>query len=114
MIASVKNDLSDATESLEHLLKKYDDLTMAEKVDVGARVNAIAKSANALVELVKVDVKARRKGNEGEVKGEVFKAVLKLVDTTRLDQKGLKEERPEIHAAYNKDVTDERVTFEAR
>ena len=114
MITSVKNDLSDATESLEHLLKKYADLTMPEKVDVGARVNAIKKNADKLVELVKDDVKARRKGKEGEVKGELFVAKLDLVDTKRLDQKALKEERPEIHAEYNKDVTDERVTFAVR
>jgi hypothetical protein len=114
MITSVKNDLSDAGMSLEHLLKKYDDLTIAEKVDVGARVNAIKKNADKLVELVKVDVKARRKGKEGDVKGELFVAKLSLVDTKRLDQKLLKEECPEIHAEYNKDVTDERVTFVTR
>jgi len=114
MITSVKNDLSDASESLEHLLKKYDDLSMVEKVDVGARVNAIAKNASALVEKVKEDIKARRKGKEGSVNGEIFKAVLKLVSTTRLDQKALKDELPDTHAEYNKDVTDTRINFEPR
>jgi len=114
MITSVKNDLSDASESLEHLLKKYADLTIAEKVDVGARVNAIKKNADKLVELVKDDVKAKRKGKEGAVNGEIFKSALTLVPTTRLDQKLLKEERPEVHAEYNREVVDTRITFEPR
>ena len=34
--------------------------------------------------------------------------------TTRLDQAGLRENEPEIFDEYNKEVTDERITYELR
>ena|SRR5438045_5957185 len=109
-----RDALDEAGDCIEHLLKKLPNLTLQEQVDVAARVKAVAKNAAAIDEFVKVEIKARRKGKAGTVVGEIFKAVLSLVPTTRLNQKKFEVEEPTIYARYleTNDVT--RITFEAR
>ena len=116
MKKSIANDLSDLTIILESLHEKLDKGTISntELIDVAARLKPIAKHCKVIDEACKEYVKDKRKGVEGTVMGELFKAVLKLVPTKRLDQAGLKENEPDIHAEYNLDVTDERITFELR
>lgn len=116
MKKSIANDLNDLTIILESLHEKLDKGTIseAELIDVAARLKPIAKHCNVIDEACKAYVKDKRKGIEGTVMGELFKAVLKIVPTKRLDQKALKENEPKIHAEYNMDVEDERVTYELR
>lgn len=114
MHKSVKADLEDAVDVLEHLSKMYPKMTLEEKVDVGARINRVAKAAGDLVDLIKADIKAKLKGKEGVVPGEMFNAVLSHVGTTRLDQQLLKVEHQSVYAECCKAATDLRITFEVR
>lgn len=117
MNATVKRDLDDMSDICETLKKRLTSpkgLTLAEWVDVAARIKPVEKALEELKEAVKGMVLAKRKGNAGEVLGDDFKAVVSLVPTTRLDQKALKEGDPAVHAKYNKSVTDTRVTYEVR
>lgn len=114
MKKSIEQDLIDASDALEHLIKEYPKLSIEDKVDVGARVRAISKSSEKLGELVKDEIKERLKMKEGTVLGAMFKAVLKLVPVPRLDQKRLKEEKPSVYAQFVHEDEDKRVTFEPR
>lgn len=114
MKPAMKRDLVDLSDILEGFAAKLDKLTTADLIDLAARLKPVAKHCKAIDEFTKEFVKTKRDGKEGDVLGGEFKATLKLVPTTRLDQKGLKENEPKIHAAYNLEVTDERVSFELR
>lgn len=116
MKKSIENDLTDLVIILETISGKLSNGTysLPETIDIAARLKPIAKHCEVFDKHCKDLIKAKRKGKEGAVMGELFKAVLTLVDTTRLDQRALKENEPEIHAEYNKDVTDEKVTYELR
>lgn len=114
MKKSIANDLTDLTIILENFTESLKNMTQADKIDVAARLKPVAKACKALDDEVKEFVKVKLKHKEGTVTGELFKAVLTLVDTKRLNQKLLKEQEPEIHDQYNEDVTDERVSFELR
>lgn len=114
MIASVRRDLENVADDLEHLLSTLPRLTREEKVDVAARIRAVAKSAKQIDDIIKADIKEWRKGKKGTVLGEIFKAVLSLVPTTRLDQKALEAEQPKIFAQYLRTSDQVRVTFEPR
>lgn len=114
MIVSVKHDLEDVSDAMEHLKAQLPRLTREESVDVAARVRAIAKTAEEIDKAIKAVIKTWRKGKEGTVLGEVFKAVLKLIPTTRFNSKALEAAEPKVYAKYleTDDVT--RITFEAR
>jgi len=114
MNKQIVTDLADITDALEHLSRRLPTLSREEKVDVAARMRAVAKHADLIDEYVKGEIKAWRKGKEGYVLGEVFKAWLGLVEATRLDQTKLKVEYPKVHEACLKKSTDTRITFEPR
>lgn len=114
MKKSIDQDLIDASDSLEHLVKMYDKLTIEEKVDVGARLKGICKNAEAMRTKIGDELKERTKHKEGTVLGDVFKAVIKLVSVERFKAKELKEANPKLHAEYCRTDTDERVNYEPR
>ena len=114
MKKSIETDLADLTAILENFVSSLGSLSQVEKIDVAARLKPVAKACKQLDDEVKELVKVKLKHKEGTVVGVLFKAVLKLVDTKRLDQKALKEAEPELVEEYMKDATDERVTFELR
>ena len=114
MKKSFEVDLADLVDILEGFTKKLDKIPRDDLIDLAARLKPVVKHINVIDEFAKDYTKAYLKHKEGSLGGGLFKAVLKLVETTRLDQKGLKEGDPAIHAKYNKKVTDERVSFEVR
>lgn len=114
MKRSFELDLADLTAILEGFTKKLDKLTQEELIDLAARLKPVSKHCVVIDEHVKLMVKNKLRHAEGSVVGSMFKAVLKLVYTKRLNQARLKEEHPVIHTAYCDDCTDERVTFELR
>lgn len=114
MKASIERDLTDACDAVEHLAKLWPTLKLAEKVDICARLKGAGKSIEQMDKDVKEDVKTKLKHKGGTVLGELFKAILTLVDTKRLDQKSLRLADPQLFNIHNKDATDERVTFEPR
>lgn len=114
MKKSLEIDFADLTDILEGFTKKLDKTSQADLIDLAARLKPVAKHCGTIDEYVKGIVKDRLKHNEGFLAGGLFKAVLKLVPTSRLNQKRLKEEKPAVHAAYCDDAVDERVTFEVR
>ena len=81
---------------MEHLVRNLPKLTREERVDVAARTRAIAKHCDELDKAVKAEIKEARKGKEGYVKGEQFKAKLTLVPVHRFDQSTFKQERAEL------------------
>lgn len=111
---AMKRDLVDLSDILEGLVEKLDKLDTADLIDIAARLKPAAKACKTVDDHVKKLVKDGLNGKEGTRYGVEFKAVMKLVPTTRLNQSLLKEELPKVHAKYNEAVTDERVSFELR
>jgi predicted phage-related endonuclease len=109
-----KADLEDLALILEDLIKRLPEMKREERIDVCARIRTVAKHCKSIEDTVKDEIKAKCKGKEGYVNGEVFKAKLSLVPTTRLDQKALKEENPKVYSLFAKDTEDQRITFEPR
>ncbi len=114
MKKSIKEALEDASAVMEEIKGKLGAMTLQEKVDVAARLKAVTKTAEAVDKAVKDEIKAKLKDKEGTVLGEVFKAVLKLVPTDRLNQKKLKENEPAIVEEYTETEDQQRITFEVR
>ncbi len=65
-------------------------------------------------ETLKEEIKTHRKGKPGNVMGEIFKAHLSKVPTTRLDQKLLQEKYPKAWTACQVTTSQSRITFEPR
>lgn len=114
MKPTLKKDLKLLSEILEDLVSGWANLSVADQIDVAARLKPIHKNANKILEDNKEFVKGKRNGKPGAVMGEEFKAVMSLIPTTRLNQRLLKEKDPKVHARYNESVTDERITYELR
>lgn len=114
MNQTVKADLKEMTFSLESIARLLSKLTRAEKVDVGAHINAIKNAAEALDKAIKNEIEMFRHEKAGEVKGELFKATLAYNDVTRLDQKALKEALPKVHTDYCKTNLERRITYSLR
>ena len=114
MKKAIERDLSDLVLILEDLSKAADAMPLEDLIDVAARLKPVSKHCKTIDEFTKELVKTKRKHKEGAVFGNLFKGVLTLVDTKRLDQKAFRENEPELFDEYNKDATDERVTFELR
>lgn len=107
-------DLVDLSDILEGFVNKLDKMAEKDVIDLAARLKPVVKHCEKIDTFVKDKVKAKLKHDEGTVLGGLFKAVLKLVPCTRLDQKALKEAHPKIHAEFCVPGEDERVTFELR
>jgi hypothetical protein len=116
MKQGVKVDLADIQDCIEALAKRVKEgkLTRAEMVDVAARLKPVAKHCKYIDDTTKDTVKDYLKHRVGEVRGEIFKAVLRIDESTRLDQKQLKEMYPDEYNECCKPCTTEVVTFEAR
>ena len=114
MISQVQVDLKDMAEAMGSLQLMFKDMPQATKVDVAARLHPLIKAAELIDKMVKEEVKTTLKDEPGTVNGQMFKAVVKHVETSRLDQKGLKETYPKIHAKFYNKVEEARVTFEVR
>ncbi len=114
MNTSLKIDLEDAMDVMESIKKRLPKMTLAEQIDVAARLKAVEKGCKAVDEAVKTSIKMKLKHKAGEVKGEVFKAVMRIDEPERLNQKLLKEEQPKIVAQYTEVCPTEVITFEPR
>lgn len=114
MIVSVKRDLEDLLDAIEHLKASLPRLTREEKVDVGARIRSLAKTCEEIDKSIKEDIKTWRKGKPGTVLGEIFKGILAETDVTRLNQKALQEAEPVIYEKYRETKPEQRITFMAR
>lgn len=114
MKPAFKRDLDDLTDILENFASKLGTFSEADLIDLAARLKPVAKHCKAMDDYAKDYIRGKLAGVEGTRLGNEFKATLKLVDTTRLNQKLLKEEQPKVHARYNVALTDERISFELR
>lgn len=114
MNTSLKIDLDDAKDCMESMVKRLPKLSLAEQVDMAARVKAIKKHCEVIDEEVKTAIKMKLKHKAGEVKGELFKAILRIDEPERLNQKRLKGELPKIAAQYTEVCPTEVITFEPR
>ena len=114
MKSQVQVDLGDMASAMESLQTMFSGLPQALKVDVAARLHPLVKAAELIDKMVKEEVKTALKDEPGTVNGQMFKAVVKHVQTSRLDQKGLKETYPKIHAKFYNKVEEARVSFEIR
>lgn len=114
MNQTVRTDLNDMTSCLESLIKMMPKLTKAEKIDVGARINAVKNVAEKLDKSIKEDIESWRKGQAGEVRGELFKAILAYNPVTRLNQGKLKEKEPVLHTLYCETAPERRIVYVLR
>lgn len=114
MKKAVELDLVDLSDIFEGFVKKFDKMTLTERIDLAARIKPVAKVCKDLDDRVKEEIKSIRNGVEGEVLGGMFKAKLTIVPVDRLQQKKLQEEKPKIYAQYLRHDEDERVTYHLR
>lgn len=101
--------LSATVEQLELESKK---LKLKEKVDVGARLGAAIKAAEAVQTKIKDELKKQWDGKP--ILGAAFTAEVLRVDVTRFDTKTFKEERPKLYDAYTVTDTQIKLTFKIR
>jgi hypothetical protein len=111
---AVKTDLADLQDAMESLQKQFFRMPQAVKVDVAARLRALVKTADLIDAMAKEDMKTALKGKPGVVVGEMFRANVAYVPTTRLNQKKLEAENPKVYAKYLETKDQARVTFEVR
>ena len=114
MNKSLKNDLIDASDATEHLMKRLPDLTFEDKVDIAARLRAVVKNCEAIDKAIKDDIKKRLKHKNGVVLGDLFKAVLTVVPTVRFNTTNFKTDQPVLYNSYCEEQDQERITFEPR
>lgn len=114
MKKSVEQALIEASDALEFLVENTPTLSMEEKVDVAARLKAVRSNCESVDDAVKDDIKKRRRGKEGTVLGEIFKAVMQVIPTEKFMSKSLKEADPKTYAKYVLTDDVQRITFEAR
>ena len=114
MNKAIERDLVDACDALEHLIKKLDGLPLADRIDAAARLKAVVKNAEAIDSEVKDAIKKQTKGKEGTVLGDVFKAVVSMVESKRFNQTAFKTAEPDLYEQYVQASTSPRITFEAR
>lgn len=114
MNEAIKIDLADMLDAVEHLSKQLPGMAMKAKVDVAARIKAIAKTIEAMDKSIKEDIKSKLGEKDGEVVGEIFKAKLAYNPVTRFDTKAFKEEKPKVYDAFCNTNDEGRVTFEVR
>ena len=114
MNKTVKADLSDMSSAIESIGALLHKLSRAEKVDVGAHINAIKNAAEKLDKAIKDDIEKWQHEKAGVVKGETFKAVLAYYSVTRLNQTKLKEDEPDIHSSYCETNNERRIVYMIR
>jgi predicted phage-related endonuclease len=114
MKQSTKIDLADLTDVMEALAKRWPKMDLAEQIDVRARLAAVIKHCETFDKDIKETIKGKLGDKEGEIPGEVFKAVLRRDPVTRLDQTMLKVEYAKAYAACNKPAVNRVVTFVTR
>jgi predicted phage-related endonuclease len=112
--SQVQIDLADLTSAVESLQMMLGGMTQATKVDVAARLRSLSKTAELIDAMIKEELKTALKGKPGVVVGELFKANIAYVPTTRLNQKKLELEQPKIYAKYLESKDQARVTFDVR
>ena len=111
---AVKTDLADLQDAVESLQKQLHKMPQAVKVDVAARLRSLAKTVEAIDASIKEQLKAVLKDKPGTIVGEMFKAEVAYVATTRLNQKKLEAENPKVYAKYLETKDQARVTFTVR
>ena len=114
MNKAVRIDLEDAAGAIEHLLQVLPEMSIKDKIDACARLRGAAKSLDAFDKAVKDEIKAELRHKDGMLLGSLFKAILKNVQVTRLNQTKLKDERPNLYAMFSETKDESRITFEAR
>ena len=116
MKKALEVDVTGLGDILEGIVMFMDNgkINEPDLIDLAARLKPAAKACEAIDKHVKEMVKAKLKHKEGNRLGGMFKAILKLVPTKRLNQGKLKADDPELYEAYCEDEEQERVTFEVR
>lgn len=114
MKPSIELDFGDLVDILESFVKKLPTMVLKDQIDLAARLKPVAKHCETIDKHVKGVVKVKLKHAEGTLKGELFKANLKLVPIDRLDQTKLKAEKPSVYEQFIRNDVDERVTFKLR
>lgn len=114
MNEATKMDLEDLQVLLEQLHKRLPKMPLATRVDVAARLRALSKTAEVIDKDVKEEIKAKLNSKPGTVPGELFKANLAYVPTTRLNQQKFKAEYPKIYDRFLETTGVARVTFEVK
>lgn len=111
---TTRTDLADIVAAMESLAEQIDNLPLKAKIDVAARLRPVEKAVKKIDEAVKDEIKKSLKHKAGVLTGELFKAVLSLIPTERLNQQKLQVEQPRVYAKYLETNDQERVTFEVR
>ena len=114
MNKALERDMMDASDATEHLLKRLPEMSMDEKIDVAARLRAIAKNCESIDKLIKDEITQKLKGKPGTVMGDVFKASLAMIPTTRFDQTAFKGAHPDLYDKWTVTKDQQRITFEPR
>jgi predicted phage-related endonuclease len=89
-------------------------MSLEDKVDLGARLRAVVKNCSTIDEIIKSEIKKKLRDKAGTILGDLFKANLVLVPTTRFDSKVFKEAHPDLYEKYSTTDDQKRVLFEPR
>lgn len=116
MKKTLELDLTDLGDIMEGLVKKLDQnkLSQPEMIDIAARLKPVAKHCETFDKAVKAMVKNKLNNKEGSMLGTLFKAVLKIIPTSRFSQADFKAEKPAMYEKFMKENDEERITFELR
>lgn len=114
MKKDISKDLDDLSIIMENLKLAMAKLSSEDLIDVAARLKPIAKACTEVDETTKEYVKKKLKGKEGEVPGNLFKAVMKVIPVNRFNQARFKEVRPVMFESYVDEKDEQRITFELR
>jgi|SRR5580765_2242588 len=114
MNKGLRNDLIDASDASERVLKRLPDMSLQDKVDAAARLRAVVKNCEAIDKAIKDEIKKKLRHKEGTVLGDVFKANLNVIKTIRFDSGALKDADIDTFNRYCVEQDQERITFEAR
>jgi hypothetical protein len=100
--------------NMDHVVRALPNLTLKQKIDLGAHVRSLLKLCEAVDGSIKGDIKTKLHNKGGVVNGETFKAVLAYHEEKRLDTAALKGAKPNIYKQFLKDGEVGVIKYEAR
>lgn len=114
MNKTLERTIVEASDATEYLIKKLDDLSLDEKIDIAARMRAVVKNCDVIDKAIKDEIKKKLRNKNGVILGEVFKACLNYNPVTRFQTTPFKEAHPDMYEKWCKTDPEGRITFEPR
>jgi hypothetical protein len=118
--SSTKQDIRQCVELLEQATRGMHNTDLHDQVELAARIRGVRKAAQSIEWVAKNNLRLTlwwpelEVGRNYEFPGDDFKAILRVVETPKLQERVLKARLPRLHAQYTKVVAYPRVMFDIR